>query len=106
MPIIINGRSYSGSSVSIINGRVTIDGKPQEEAVSGVVEVRITEGSPVSVQSDATVRCLDVAGDVHAGMEVHCGSVGGNVRAGMGITCGDVSGDVTAGMGVSMGRRR
>lgn len=106
MPIIINGKVYNGSNVTIRGSQVIIDGKPQGDAVSGVVEVRITEGSPVSVQSDMDVRCLDVAGDVQAGMSVTCGTVGGNVRSGMNTTCGDVSGDVNAGMGVSMGRRR
>lgn len=106
MAIIINGKSYTGSNLTIRGDQVIIDGKPQGEAVSGVVEVRITEGSPVSVQSDMDVRCLDVAGPVQAGMSVTCGTVGGSVRSGMNVTCGDVSGDVNAGMGVSMGRRR
>ncbi len=106
MAIIINGKSYSGSSLTIRGDQVIIDGKPQGEAVSGVVEVRITEGSPVSVQSDGDVHCGDVAGGIQAGMSVTCGAVGGDVRSGMSITCGDVSGDVNAGMGVSMGRRR
>ncbi|MEE7449400.1 hypothetical protein MRF4_17180 [Methylobacterium radiotolerans] len=71
--------------------------------VSGVVEVRITEGSPVGVQSDAGIRFGDVAGDVRAGMNVECPTVGGNGRAGMAITYGDVLGDVNAGMDLSMG---
>lgn len=106
MAIVINGRGFSGNNISIINGRVTIDGKSQEEAVNGVVEVRITEGTPVSVTSDAAIHCNDVAGNVRAGMEVNCGEVGGSVNAGMSINCGDVSGSVNAGMGVSMGKRR
>lgn len=106
MPIIINGKVYNGSNVTIRGSQVVIDGKPQGDPVNGVVEVRITEGTPVSVQSDMDVHCGDVAGDVTAGMDVECGSVGGSARAGMSITCGDVSGDINAGMGVSMGRRR
>ena len=106
MAVIINGKVFSGNNLSIINGLVIIDGKPQDGTVEGVVEVRITEGSPVSVQSDAAVHCDEVAGNVRAGMEVNCGNVGGSVNAGMGITCGDVSGDINAGMGVNMGRRR
>ena len=103
--IIINGKAYSGTSVSIIGGQVLIDGKPQDGTVSGVVEVHITDGVPVSVRSDAAIRCGDVAGDVSAGMEVTCGPVAGSVRAGMSVTCEDVGGDVAAGMGVSMRRR-
>lgn len=106
MAIIIDGKVFAGNSISIRNGRVTIDGKLQDGEVNGVVEVRITEGDPVSVSSDAGIHCGDVKGDVRAGMEVNCGTVGGNVNAGMSINCGDVSGNINAGMGVSMGRRR
>lgn len=106
MAIIINGKSYEGRNLTIRGDQVILDGKPQGKAVSGVVEVRITEGSPVRVQSDAEVRCGDVLGDVQTGMSVTCGRVGGNVRSGMNITCEDVYGSVNAGMGVSMGRRR
>lgn len=70
MAIVINGKSYSGSNLTIWGDQVIIDGKPQGDAASGVVEVRITAGSPVSVQSDMDVRCIDVASDVQAGMSV------------------------------------
>ena len=60
MPIIINGKSFSGNSITIRNGNVIIDGKIQMSGVEGVVEVRITEGDAVSVTSDASVHCGDV----------------------------------------------
>ncbi len=106
MAVIINGVRFDGNNLSISGGRITIDGKTVKEAAQGVIEVQITEGSPVSVTSDAAVRCGDVSGNVRAGMEVNCGNVGGDVRAGMGVNCQDVSGDVEAGMGVSMRGRR
>jgi hypothetical protein len=40
----IDGRTFSGRSVSIINGRVTIDGVAQDGSLSGVVEIKVTEG--------------------------------------------------------------
>lgn len=105
MAIFINGKNYSGSNIQITNNQVIIDGKVQQDGVNGVVEVRITEGSPVNVTSKMSVYCGDVKGDVDAGMSVECGSVGGDVDAGMSVTCGDVAGDVDAGMGVTMKRR-
>lgn len=106
MAVIINGVRFEGNNLSISGGRVTIDGRTVDEAAQGVVEVQITEGSPVSVTSDAVVRCGDVSGNVRAGMDVNCGDVRGDVRAGMSVNCQDVSGDVEAGMGVNVRGRR
>jgi hypothetical protein len=39
--ITINGVTFTGSSVSIVNGRVTVDGAAQDGTVSRVVEVKL-----------------------------------------------------------------
>lgn len=44
------------------------------------------EGPALNVSSQCSVRCADVAGDVHAGKDVICGRVGGNVTAGNTVT--------------------
>ena len=96
--IVINGKQYSGSSLSIINGRVTIDGVPQGgEAVSGVVEVRILEGIVHELHTDVSVTCQNVSGNVNAGGSVSCGAVLGSVNAGGSIHCSDVGGQASAG---------
>ena len=121
----INGKTFSGSgqSVSIINGRVFVDGNevdPEGEALSGVVEVRILEGTIRNLNSDSsiTVEKGDVLGSVDARMSVTVhgnvqgnvgagqsatirGDVGGDVNAGQSVTCGDIKGSVKAGMTVT-----
>jgi hypothetical protein len=121
----VNGRTFSGNgqSVSIINGRVFVDGKEVDlggEALSGVVEVRILEGSIQNLRSDSsiTVEKGDVLGNVDAGLSVTVhgnvqgsvgagqsvtirGNVGGDVDAGQSVTCSDVKGSVRAGMTVT-----
>lgn len=100
--ITIDGRTFSGSSISIRNGKVVIDGVEQDGTLSGVVEVRIVEGAIEHLHSDMSVTCGDVTGNATAGMELHCGNVGGNAIAGMDLKCGTVGGSVNAGMGVTM----
>ena len=106
MGVTINGRSYEGSSVIFSGDQVIIDGERQEGRLQGVVEVRITEGEPVLVQSDTSVTCGNVQGDVNAGMGVNCRDVGGNVQAGMSVNCGNVGGSVKARMTVTETTRR
>ena len=112
--ITINGQTYTGRSVNIINGEVIIDGVKQTgDKLQGVVKVEIT-GDPASVDCDAPVTvkgnvkgnviadgpvtCGDVGGDVDADGPVTCGNVQGDVDADGPCTCGNVGGDVTADM--------
>jgi hypothetical protein len=87
----------------IINGRVTIDGVPQDGSLSDVVEIGITEGILGELRTDASVSCGSVAGNDDAGGSVNCNRVGGNVRAGGSVNCDDFGGSVSAGGGVSRG---
>ncbi len=102
--ITINGRSIvvegDGSSISIINGKVTVNGKTVEEGLSGIVNIR-WEGPAASITTDSSIECGEVHGNVKAGNSVTCGAVGGNVKAGNSVACGDVRGDVEAGNNVT-----
>ncbi len=50
------------------------------------------------------VTCGNVGGDVDAGASVHCtGEISGSVDAGTDVTCGNVGGDVNAGCNVTCG---
>lgn len=88
--ININGSSYSGSNVSIINGVVTIDGVVQKQQIGHVVNVTITgdvdrienAAGEVLVKGNVTGNVKTVSGDIN------CGSVGNDVQT--------VSGNVTA----------
>lgn len=112
--ITINGKTYTGKSVSIINGEITIDGVKQSgDKLQGVVRVEVNGGlaglttdAPVvvngdvhgDVHADGPVTCGDVAGSVEADGPVTCGNVGKDVDADGPCTCGNVGGDVTADM--------
>lgn len=96
--ITINGRTYSGDNVSIINGVVMIDGVVQDgDKLAGVVKI-VVEGVLGSLRTDASVVCEDVHGDVSAGGSANVnGDIGGNVAAGGSINCGNIRGAVSAG---------
>ena len=106
--VTINGRTYSGRSFSINDGRVVVDGKPQDgerlvgpisvhvngdcdsvECESGDVTVMgLVRGSAKTVSGD--IRCADVGGSVQTvSGDVSCGNVAGSV--------GTVSGDIKRG---------
>lgn len=95
--IIIDGRRFTGNSVSIVNGRVIIDGKPQDGALNGVVEIKITEGVLGHLTCDAAISCGKVEGNVTAGGSVSCDDVAGSVQAGGSVSCGKIGGSVLAG---------
>jgi hypothetical protein len=101
--VTINGRSYSGNSITIRNNHVTIDGVVQDEALKGVVEVRIVEGILGHLETDASVTCGDVREGVMAGGSVSCKAVTGTVQAGGSVSCGPVSGSIMAGGSVRHG---
>jgi hypothetical protein len=101
MTVKIDGRTFSGNNIRIVNGVVTIDGKRIDGNLSGVVRIEV-EGDLASLTTDTEVHCGVVHGNVRAGMSVTCGDVRGSVDAGMSVTCGNVGGDVDARMGVTM----
>lgn len=100
--IFINGTKYQGKNISIINGKVCIDGEFQKK-VKGVVRIEIG-GNLTSLRTDADVNIKgNVFGSVSAGGSVECGDIGGNVDAGGSVRCGDVVGNVDAGGSVECG---
>jgi len=101
--IVINGQTFTGNNVDIVGGRVIIDGVEQMSGQSGILEIRVTEGTIHNLKADGSVNCLNVTGNVSAGGSVNCNDVGGNVAAGGSVNCDDVSGKVTAGGSVRMG---
>lgn len=100
--ITINGKSFTGHNITIRDGIVVIDGRVQSGVMTGVVEVRVS-GELVSLETDASVTCEEVKGNVSAGGSVSCGAVGGTVNAGGSVTAGRVGGGITAGGSVRAG---
>lgn len=103
MAITIDGRTFHGNNVQILNGRVIVDGVEQfpDDKLSGVVEIIVT-GDLMSLEADATVTVNgNVHGDVETGNSLKCGDVQGNVKAGNSIKCGNIGGSVKAGNSVN-----
>lgn len=101
--IVINGQKFTGNNVNIVGGRVIIDGVEQLNGQSGVLEVRVTEGTLGELKADGSVTCGSVTGNVAAGGSVNCDDVGGNVSAGGSVNCDNVGGRISAGGSVRMG---
>lgn len=59
------------------------------------------EGPALNVQSDFSINCDKVQGNVTAGGNVNCDDVLGNVQAGGNVNCDDVTGSVAAGCNVT-----
>jgi hypothetical protein len=100
--ITVNGKTYHGNHITMRDGKVIIDGKEQDQEVSGIVEIRV-KGGLASLDCDASVTCEDVKGDVKSGGSLRCGNVGGNASAGGSLRCGKVKGNVSAGGSVRHG---
>jgi len=96
--ITINGKriEVKGSNVSVVNGVVSVDGMTVESGLQGVVEVK-WEGPVATLNTDASVTCGDIGGNVSAGGSVHSENIHGSVTAGGSVHAGDISGGVTAG---------
>lgn len=107
--INIDGRSFSGKSVTITGDQVYVDGVLQDGKLVGPISITITG----DVQSlDCAVATVEVignagkvttmSGDVNVGV-----SVTGDVETMSGsVTCGDVGGDVETMSGsIRMGKR-
>lgn len=110
MSIVINGTSYSGNNISIVNGRVTIDGKehtPTDKVINIVVNgnidsLHVDVCKLVEVHGEVNdltttsgdVVCGNVKNDVSTTSgDIECGNIGGSVKS----TSGDVTAETIAG---------
>ena len=74
----------------------------KEHPACGEIEFQY-DGAALQIQSDFSVSCEDVKGDVYAKGDVDCGDISGNVHADGDVDCSDVAGNVAAGGDVSCG---
>lgn len=103
--VTINGKTYTGTkSISVRNNVVIIDGKKVDHGTveNGILEIHVT-GVLEHLETDASVVCNDVHGDVQSGGSVSCDNVGGTVQAGGSVSCDNVGGSIMAGGSVSHG---
>lgn len=104
--VIIDNTSITvpdGSSVSIRNNKVYVNGKEWDNGpVAGVVRVELS-GDIKSVDTDASLHVTgDINGPANVGGSVNCGSIMGHVTAGGSVKCGTVGGRVNAGGSVTI----
>ena len=109
--IIINGNSYTGNNVSIINGKIIIDGNdvtPDSKTITiditgnlGSLKADVVNKVSITgnVDGDVQIGTGDVqigTGDVQIGSDVH-----GNIKTGVGDikVQGNVSGNAKTGVG-------
>jgi len=105
MSVTINGETYEGNNIKVVNDKVWIDGKRVDNAEpnnKGILQVKVT-GTLHNLEADGSVTCDNVTGTVKAGGSVACDDVGGNVQSGGSVSCDNVGGSVMAGGSVSHG---
>ena len=104
--ITVNGKRISvanASSISVVKGRVVVDGKEMTDQLDlpeNVIKIEVV-GTLASLETDITVNCEDVSGNVHANGSVNCDDIGGNLTAGGSVNCDDVGGSIVAGGSVN-----
>lgn len=93
--VTIDGREFSGRSISISGDRVIVDGVQVEGSLSGPISVTVN-GDVESLQCIESARVTGSCGSVKTvSGDVYCAAVGGNVQTVSGdVTCGPVSGGV------------
>jgi hypothetical protein len=98
--IVIDGREFRGSNVSISNGKVTIDGVIQDGELSGTINVEVHGDVQVLENQAGNITAHNV-GEISTGSgDIKCGYVEGNIRTGSGdVVCGDVNGNIRTGSG-------
>jgi len=95
--IVINGNSYTGNNISVVNGKVVVDGldvTPEQKQITISVDGDVDE---LSVDSCNKVTISGSCAKVRTTSgSVDCGIVHGDVNSTSGsIECKNVQGDVT-----------
>lgn len=104
MSVTINGVTYEGDNIVVRNNKVFINGKDIEAVPNkkGILGIEVT-GTLASLETDSSVNCDDIAGNVRAAGSVNCDDIGGDVSAGGSVNADDIGGSVTAGGSVVYG---
>lgn len=94
--VTIDGRTFSGSSISITGNKVIVDGVAQDGELVGDITVTVNGDCDTVENSNGNVEIKGSAGSVRTSNgRITCGNVTGDVTSSNGtITCGAVSGSV------------
>lgn len=98
-------KEYVGNftNIQINNGKVYIDGKLKENFNDSHKIELIIKGNVGEINTDCSVNCDDVLGNIKAGGSVNCDDVSGDVVAGGSVNCDNVGGNVIAKRSINMG---
>lgn len=113
--LTINGKTYQGNDIQIINGNIYIDGVLQSQNQNNL-EIHIhgnvqnlecdqnitIHGNVENANAKGSINCND-AQSVYANGSVNCDNVHGNVNAGGSVNCDNVGGSISAGGSVRYG---
>ena len=93
---VVNGVTYTGQNISVINGKVIIDGIDVTPD-SKIINIEVFGDVDELVVNAA--NNIKVSGNVHSIRtstgDIHCGNVTGNVHTQTGdVKCGNVGGNV------------
>jgi len=99
--ITVNGQTFVGNNVSVVNGEVIVDGKKVAAPEGKVINIAV-QGDIESLKVDrGSVNVTGSVGSVAVTQgDVECGGVKGKVEIDQGnLECGDIFGDVSVNMG-------
>ncbi len=94
--VTIDGRTFTGRSISITGDKVVIDGVEQEGTLVGPVNITVNGNAESVETTSGKVEVTGSAGRVKTmSGDVHCSNVTGDVGTMSGdVTCGTIGGSV------------
>lgn len=92
----IDGKSFSGRSIVIENGKVTVDGVTQDGSLTGDINVTVDGDVEKLELAYGKVECKNVGSVATQSGDVECHDVSGSVSTMSGdVDCGRVGGSVS-----------
>ena len=93
----IDGRKFTGRSVTIVNDKVVVDGVEQDGQLIGPVSVTVNGDADVVDNPTGTVTVTGAVGTIKTmSGDVHCKDVSGSVSTMSGdVTCGSIGGSAS-----------
>ena len=105
----VNGKTYHGNNISVINGKIIVDGKEQLSSDCNAELKIVVNGQVDKIITDRSVTVKgNISGNIECGGSCSVdGSVGGEVDCGGSCNVGgSVLGDIDAGGSVSIKGRK
>lgn len=94
--VVIDGKSFSGRSVSIINGKVIVDGIEQPGSLIGDINVTAEGNIDKLENASGSIKANNVNTISTQSGNITCGDVNGSVSTMSGdVRCNSIGGSVT-----------